>query len=131
MIFFTIDTINDGLSYDGKKSPFSLNFHWSVPYTIFRNHGFLDKASWSDQRARLAREYSHSKEHLKLCRIVFSKVCNIVFLYRKFSLFLSENLCLKKLVILSIFKILLQKLYVLGKVILYSDSPWNSLQIYV
>ena len=54
--FFTIDTINDGLSCDGKKSLFSLNFHWSVPYTIFRNHGFLDKASWSDQRARLARE---------------------------------------------------------------------------
>ena len=83
--FFTIDTINDGLSYDRKKSPFSLNFHWSVPYIIFRNHGFLDKASQSDQRARLAREQSHLKEHLKLCRIVFSKVCNIVFWYKNFS----------------------------------------------
>jgi hypothetical protein len=48
--FFTIDTIDDGLSFDGIESAFSPNFFWLVSYTIFRKHVHVYRATWSDQR---------------------------------------------------------------------------------
>ena len=53
--FFTIDTINHGLSFDSIESASLLNFDWLVLYTIFRRR--LHSVPWdlveSVQRASL------------------------------------------------------------------------------
>jgi hypothetical protein len=73
--FFTIDTIDDGLSFDAIKSILSLDHIYLVLYTIFGKDVSADKASWLNQRTRPAREQFHLKEHIKLHRMAFSKVC--------------------------------------------------------
>ena len=54
--FFTIDTIYDGVSFDGIESVLSSNIFGLVLYTIPRRHDFIDKASWSNQGARITSE---------------------------------------------------------------------------
>ena len=54
--FFTIDTIDDGLSFGGIQSILSLDNICIVPYTMFGSGVLKEKASWSDQRPRINRE---------------------------------------------------------------------------
>jgi hypothetical protein len=54
--FFTIDTIDDGLSFHDIESVLSSNIFGLVLYTIPRKGDPITKASWSDQRARSAWE---------------------------------------------------------------------------
>jgi hypothetical protein len=54
--FFTIDTIDDGLSFHGIESVLWSNIFGLVLYTILRKRDSIKKASWSDQRARSAWE---------------------------------------------------------------------------
>ena len=53
--FFTIDTINHGLSFDSIESASLLNFDWLVLYTIFRRrlHSVPQDLVESAQRASL------------------------------------------------------------------------------
>ena len=73
--FFTINTIDDELSFHGIESVLSSNNLGLVLYTISGKHIHVYMASWSDQRARINRELSHLKEHIKLHRLTFSKIC--------------------------------------------------------
>ena len=54
--FFTIDTIDDGLSFHGIESFLLSNIFKLILYTISRKHGFIEKASWSNQCDRPTRE---------------------------------------------------------------------------
>ena len=93
--FFTIYTIDDGLSFHDIKSILSSDIFYLVLYTIFGQSDLVDKASWSNQRTRINRDQSHLKEHIKMHRIASSEFCGIEFWYRKFSnnmpLFLSKT----------------------------------------
>jgi hypothetical protein len=53
---FTIDTIDNGLSFHGIESVLWSNIFGLVLYTILRKRDSIKQASWSDQRARSARE---------------------------------------------------------------------------
>jgi len=64
--FFTINTFNQGLSFGSIESALLSYIFGLVGRPIFRRENHVDKASWSDQRARIAREQSHLKEHIKL-----------------------------------------------------------------
>ena len=46
---FIIDSIDDGVYFDGTEIVLSSNIFGLVLYTIFRKHDFIDKASWSNQ----------------------------------------------------------------------------------
>ena len=48
--FFTIDTIDHGLSFHNIEGVLSSNIFRLVPYTIFRRYVPIDKARWSNQR---------------------------------------------------------------------------------
>ena len=54
--FFTIDSIDDGVYFDGIESVLSSNIFGLVLYTISRKHDFINKASWSHQCDRPTRE---------------------------------------------------------------------------
>jgi hypothetical protein len=54
--FFTIDTIDDGLSFHDIKSILSSDIFCLVLYTIFGESDLRDKASWSNQRCRINRD---------------------------------------------------------------------------
>ena len=54
--FFTIDTIDDGLSFHDIKSILSSDIFCLVLYTIFGESDLGDKASWSNQRTRINRD---------------------------------------------------------------------------
>ena len=73
--FFTINTIDDELSFHGIESVLLSNNLGLALYTISGKHIHVYMASWSDQRARTNRELSHQKEHIKLHRLTFSKIC--------------------------------------------------------
>ncbi len=51
--FFTINTIDDGLSFHAIESSLSTNFFWLVPCAISRRYIHIDRASWSNQHARI------------------------------------------------------------------------------
>jgi hypothetical protein len=53
MIFITINTIDDGVSYHGIGSSLCYNVFGSALYTIFRKHAYVGKASWSNQLDRI------------------------------------------------------------------------------
>ena len=54
--FFTIYTIDDGLSFGGIKSIVLLDNISLISYTIFRKGVSVDKANWSNQRTRINRD---------------------------------------------------------------------------
>ena len=54
--FFTIDTIDDGLSFHGIESVLSSNNLGLVLYTISRKDIHVYRATWLNRRARTARD---------------------------------------------------------------------------
>ncbi len=77
--FFTIYTIDHGLSFGGIKSILLSNNISLVLYTIFRKGVSVYKANWSNQRARINRDWSHLKEQIQMRRMAFSEFCGIDF----------------------------------------------------
>ena len=77
--FFTIDTIEHGLSSDNSKSILSLDNICLVLYTIFGKGVSKENASWSNQRDRISSKQPHLKEHMKMHRMVLSEICGIEF----------------------------------------------------
>jgi hypothetical protein len=51
--FFTIDTIDDRLSFHGIESVLSLNIFGLVLYAMSIEHDLIDQASWSNQCDRI------------------------------------------------------------------------------
>ena len=80
--FFTIYTIDDGLSFGGIQSILLSDNISLIPCTIFRKGVSVFKANWSNQRCRIFRDQSHLKEQIKMHRIAFSEFCRIEFFYR-------------------------------------------------
>jgi hypothetical protein len=73
--FFTIDTIDDGLSFHCIESVLSSNNLGLVLYTISGKHIHVYRVTWLNQRAKPTQDRSHLKEHIKLHRMAFSEFC--------------------------------------------------------
>ena len=77
--FFTIYTIDDGLCFGGIKSILLSDNIFLVLYNIYDNMSNVYKTNGSNQRYRINRNESHSKEQIKMRRMTFSEFCGIEF----------------------------------------------------
>ena len=133
--FFTIDTIDDGLSTDINKSISSLCKGSLAFFVIVRKHPLVYKAKQSDQRTGMNPEQFHRKEHIKMHRIAFSKICRIEFQYRNYFQECSIVFMRKCLSLITHYdqcsQHIITKYSPHSQVIIYSGSPLNSIQLYI